>query len=109
MHGGESCTAVGYYQVNSSEYGLVERWNGSVWAIQPIPEQLIAQQPLTGGPITPPEEPFGNGCFACAQAEMAQAGQVGEPVNPEFGDLDESATDVTVPGRGLPLAFVRTY
>jgi RHS repeat-associated protein len=77
--------------------------------MQPTPEEVVAQQALTGGPVTAAEEPFGNGCFVCAEAEMAKQAEDGDPVNPEFGDLDETATDITIPGRGIPLEFVRTY
>ncbi len=67
------------------------------------------QQPLTGGPITPSEEPFGNLCIPCLLNELATATAFGKPVNPEFGDMDEAVTDISIPGRGVPLQVARTY
>jgi RHS repeat-associated protein len=66
------------------------------------------QQPLEGGPITSAEEPFSNSCN-CHQAAIAHSTQVGKPVNPEFGDMDETATDISLPGLGIPLQAARTY
>jgi RHS repeat-associated protein len=68
-----------------------------------------SQQPLAGGPITPAEEPASNPCVPCSQEARGQNSLTGDPVNPEFGDLDESATDMSIPGRGIPLQVTRTY
>ena len=43
------------------------------------------------------------GCQPCVD------GSGGDPVNTATGDLSESATDVTLPGAGVPLSFIRTY
>lgn len=67
------------------------------------------QQPLSNGPITASENPPGNGCLACQQRELAAGTLVGHPVNPEFGNMMDSATDIVVPGRGVPLQVTRTY
>jgi RHS repeat-associated protein len=68
------------------------------------------QQFLEGGPITAAEEPWGNGCLVCSEEQQSANAQVDQhPVNPEFGDLDESATDISIPGLGIPLAVTRTY
>lgn len=66
---------------------------------------LNTQQPLVGGPVTLPET-LGqqNFCWRC----YLQA-QAGDPVNTATGNFTESATDITIPGRGIPLGFTRAY
>jgi YD repeat-containing protein len=78
---------------------MLDSWNGSTWSLQ---------FPLSGGPITSTEEPTNNQCFVCSLRAMGQA-YGGDPVNTEFGNLTESATDISIPGRGIPLSFFRTY
>ncbi len=34
---------------------------------------------------------------------------VGDPVNPIFGNFNHQQTDISIPARGLPLEFMRTY
>ena len=67
-----------------------------------------AQQPLVGGPITITENPTGNPCLKCLIRDMIQD-LVGHPVDTAFGNQVESHIDMVVPGRGIPLKFVRTY
>jgi RHS repeat-associated protein len=103
-----NCIAAGWYEYsgpsgcsdNSCLYGpLLDDWNGSSWSLQ---------FPLTGGPITATEAPAGSPCFVCALRAVGQR-YTGDPVNTEFGNLVESATDIAIPGRGVPLQFFRTY
>lgn len=63
------------------------------------------QQALVGGPVTLPET-LGqqNFCWRC----YLQA-QAGDPVNTATGNFTEAATDISIPGRGDPLRFTRTY
>jgi RHS repeat-associated protein len=99
-----ACAAVGrYYIPNSGNLAFAEQWNGSSWSGQYL------QQSLSGGPITSSENPANNFCFPCFIRALMASMFVGDPVNPEFGDLTETATDVAIPGRGVPLAFTRTY
>jgi len=99
-----ACAAVGNYHMQGiGNLVFAELWNGSSWASQ------FLQQPLSGGPITASESPYGNFCFPCALRQIAAGALVGDPVNPEFGDLAESSTDISIPGRGIPLQFARTY
>jgi RHS repeat-associated protein len=102
------CIAAGWYEYapgggscnNCQLYGtLLDDWNGSSWSLQ---------FPLTGGPITATEAPAGSPCFVCALRAVGQR-YTGDPVNTEFGNLVESATDIAIPGRGVPLQFFRTY
>ncbi|MHB8613374.1 MAG: RHS repeat-associated core domain-containing protein [Candidatus Dormibacteraceae bacterium] len=99
-----ACTAAGrFYIQNTGHLILAEQWNGVSWTGQ------FLQQPLSGGPITASENPVNNACFACSQQAQANGALVGDPVNPEFGDLDQSATDIAIAGRGISLRFTRTY
>ncbi len=99
-----ACAAVGNYHMQGiGNLVFAELWNGSSWASQ------FLQQSLSGGPITASENPYGNFCFSCALRQIAVGALFGDPVNPEFGDLAESAVDVSIPGRGIPLEFARTY
>lgn len=102
-----ACTAVGID--GSGILAGAVYWNGSTWSTQATSQPPPVQVSLTGGPITLAEEPFGNGCFPCSEEEQGQNSQAGDPVNPEFGDLDESATDISIPGLGIPLQVTRTY
>jgi RHS repeat-associated protein len=78
---------------------VIAVWNGSIWSLQ---------FPLSGGPITVKEAPTSNACFPCSLRDLGQ-GYFGDPVNTEFGNLVESATDLSIPGRGVPLQIIRTY
>ncbi|MGA3184698.1 MAG: DUF6531 domain-containing protein, partial [Candidatus Dormibacteria bacterium] len=80
-------------------------WFAMIGSIAAMPHQ----QALVGGPITSSEEPFGNLCIPCLLNELATATAFGKPVNPEFGDMDEAVTDISIPGRGVPLQVARTY
>ncbi|MDQ1292543.1 MAG: hypothetical protein QG608_423 [Actinomycetota bacterium] len=50
----------------------------------------------------------GAGGYNCAQVTGCTP-TAGDPVDLSTGDLFESATDLTVAGRGVPLEFTRTY
>ena len=102
------CIAAGWYEYasgggscnNCQLYGtLLDDWNGFSWSLQ---------FPLSGGPITATEAPADNLCFICALRAVGQR-YTGDPVNTEFGNLVEAATDIAIPGRGVPLQFFRTY
>jgi RHS repeat-associated protein len=63
------------------------------------------QERLAGGPVVAAET--GSNC-ACADPKLGQS-YAGDPVDTGFGNLTETAQDVSVPGRGIPLQFNRTY
>ena len=66
---------------------------------------LTAQQPLSGGPVTEPEERGqDNACLRCSLD-----GSAADPVNTGTGNFSESATDISLPGRGFPINFRRVY
>ena len=62
-----------------------------------------------GGPPTAAETRAGGSpsepCTKC----QTSSPKVGEPIDPATGDFYETTTDLSVPGAGLPLRFVRTY
>ena len=102
------CSDVGTVSVAGSECtwaNLPAYWFARIGSIS-----AEYQQPLDRGPITAAEEPWGNGCLACSEAKQSATHQVAShPVNPEFGDMDESATDISIPGLGISLTVTRTY
>ena len=90
------CRAVGAYVSGSlGNQTLVEQY------MTPV------QQPLTGGPVAPPELLGVTNC-SCANADLGQS-YAGEPVDTAYGNFTESYTDLSVPGRGIPLRFSKTY
>ncbi len=70
------------------------------------PDQAPSVGP-TGGPLTP-RETFGGSNPASTCVQVAQ-GRCGDPVNTADGNFFDSYSDISVPGRGVPLAFERTY
>ena len=54
-----------------------------------------------GGSPSEPTQPAGTTVTASAAG--------GETINPATGDVYQSATEVSLPGAGVPLAFTRTY
>ena len=104
------CMADGSYNIaaGSAYETQIAEWDGGGWTDVSFPN-VDYQSPLTGGPITSAEEPAYNQCLACSQQEQGQNTRTGDPVNPEFGDLDEANTDISIPGRGIPLEVARTY
>ncbi|MHB1534616.1 MAG: LamG-like jellyroll fold domain-containing protein [Acidimicrobiales bacterium] len=65
-----------------------------------------------GGPISPGEavgaaDPSAAGGCGCGQAGSAVT--TGEPIDVATGAMIETATDVAVPGAGIPLELTRTY
>jgi len=68
-----------------------------------------AVAPPRGGPITTAEVPTGdNFCWIC-YAKRTVHGERSEPVNTATGVFFEDYTDLSIPGRGLPIAFTRSY
>lgn len=68
-----------------------------------------AVAPPRGGPITTAEVPTGdNFCWIC-YAKRTVHGERSEPVNTATGAFFENYTDLSIPGRGLPIAFTRSY
>ncbi len=55
--------------------------------------------------------PIGAQAFGASNATMDTSGlsSVGDPVDADSGALVQSATDIEVPGRGVGLAFTRTF
>lgn len=65
--------------------------------------------PPQGSPITKTEVATGdNFCWRC-YAQRTVNGSRAEPVNTLTGTFYERYTDLSIPGRGLPIAFTRTY
>jgi RHS repeat-associated protein len=55
----------------------------------------------------------GNFCYACLANALSQIaashGQFGDPVDTTFGTVSEQAADISIKGRGEPLAQIRSY
>jgi RHS repeat-associated protein len=82
---------------------LIEHWDGTAWRIvpsaqPPLDDPMTAQRSLGGGPI----------CIPCLVKAIARV-FFGDPVDSADGNVYETATDVSIAGRGFPLAFSRTY
>ena len=92
-----SCTAVGYYfDQNGNAQGLIETGSGGTWSPlpAPLPSNAAPSLPYTqGGGF-----PYGpdTTCKGC-------------PINTATGEFFRTFNDLSVPGRGMPLAFTRTY
>ena len=65
------------------------------------------QQAPTGGAVAYTEL-FGAYNCSCNNASNAQ-NQQGEPIDTAYGNYSETQTDLSIPGRGIPLEFTRTY
>jgi RHS repeat-associated protein len=65
------------------------------------------QQSPTGGAVDA-DELYGSANCACTNAVRAQ-GHAADPVDTAYGNFSETYTDLSIPGRGVPLAFTRTY
>jgi RHS repeat-associated protein len=50
-----------------------------------------------------------DGCVACAGAAARTGTATNSPVNTANGNFWHSFSDISIPGRGLPLSFSRTY
>ena len=78
-----------------------------------IPAVATLAQPnftLLGAPLTLSElNGLFNGCHSCLEQYLEQSGAKADPVNPVTGNFTESVSDISVPGRGLPFGFTRTY
>ena len=78
-----------------------------------IPAVATLAQPnftLLGAPLTLKElNGLFNGCHSCLEQYLEQSGAKADPVNPVTGNFTESVSDISIPGRGLPFAFTRTY
>ena len=62
-----------------------------------------------GGPDTGPGALGGGSlCIPCAITAALHA-MFGAPVDTATGDMYHMFSDITIPGRGIPLAFTRTY
>ena len=62
-----------------------------------------------GGPVQPKETlGGGNPCHACWARRFVH-GAWADPVDAATGNFTEQAGDLLIPGRGLPLALMRTY
>ena len=83
---------------------LIEQYNGTSWSVVASPNQTGAP---VGGAVTPPETYGGTNC-SCANADLGQNYAV-DPVGTGYGNLTETYVDLSVPGRGTPLGFNRTY
>jgi RHS repeat-associated protein len=69
--------------------------------------ETLQQEPLKGGPVTQSETAGDRNC-SCSNPNLGQDTQ-GDPVNTSSGNFSETVTDLSIPGRGIPLAFTRTY
>ena len=90
------CRAAGSYVAGSLGYQtLIEQY------VPPV------QEPLTDGPVASTEVLGGTNC-SCANADLGQSYSA-DPVDTAYGNFTESYTDLSIPGRGIPLQFSRTY
>ena len=67
----------------------------------------LQQEALQGGSVTSAETAGPQDC-SCANPNLGQDTR-GEPVDTASGNFYESATDLSIPGRGMSLALTRTY
>jgi RHS repeat-associated protein len=101
-----NCWTVGYGgdASNQDNVTLVEQYNGTSWSVVASPNQTGAP---VGGAVMATETYGGTNC-SCQNADLGQGYQV-DPVDTGFGNLSETNTDLSVPGRGIALDFSRTY
>jgi RHS repeat-associated protein len=61
--------------------------------------------------VAPPPTPreFRGGCSRSERAACSSRACAGDPVDCASGNLSETYTDISIPGRGFPLLFARTY
>jgi len=80
---------------------------GSVWGSSHDMSIFLNTSPQgpIGGPIRPAELP-GGFCAACVAASQQNTSK---PVDSSTGDFWHTFSDVSIPGRGIPLTFNRTY
>jgi RHS repeat-associated protein len=121
QNAGHGWAVIGSPDTNSSDYDLLSsvtcpgaadcRAVGSFTSVgvSSLIEQYVPpiQQPPSGGPVASPELLGGTNC-ACANANLGQS-YSGDPVDTAYGNFTESYTDLSIPGRGIPLQFARTY
>jgi RHS repeat-associated protein len=99
----------------SSPYGMVaDPSDHALWFTEnAIPAVATLAQPnftLLGAPLTLSElNGLFNGCHACLEQYLAKSGAKADPVNPVTGNFTESVNDISIPARGLPFGFTRTY
>ena len=102
-----SCMAVGAYR-DSFDFvvTLAERWNGSTWTI----ERTLNPQPALIGGFVSEDEANGGGsfCWVCFGEALARV-FIGFPVDSADGNMYDTSSDISIPGRSTPLAFSRTY
>ena len=67
----------------------------------------LQQEALQGGPVTSAETAGPPNC-SCSNPNLGQD-TTNDPVNTSSGNFTETVTDLAIPGRGMPLAFTRTY
>ncbi|HZS16082.1 MAG TPA: RHS repeat-associated core domain-containing protein [Candidatus Dormibacteraeota bacterium] len=94
-----NCWAVGRYPwTNGIQRALILHWTNGAWIIDgsPIGGNVTAQENPGGGN---PSEPW-----ACSSQ-----GSAGDPCNTASGAFSETAADLAVPGRGIPLSLTRSY
>ncbi len=101
-----NCWTVGYGDIGpgNDDLPLVEQYNGTSWSVVASPNQSGAP---VGGGITPPETYGGTNC-SCANADLGQ-NNAGDPVSTGYGNLTEAYVELSIPGRGTPLGYNRTY
>ena len=99
----------------SSPYGMVaDPSDHALWFTETaIPAVATTAQPnftLLGAPLTLSElNGLFNGCHSCLEQYLEKSGAKADPVNPVTGNFTESVSDISIPGRGLPFGFTRTY
>ena len=67
-----------------------------------------SQQQLPTGGAVGAAELYGSDNCSCTNAVRGQ-GHAVDPVDTSYGNFSETYTDISVPGRGIPLSFTRTY
>ena len=80
---------------------------GAVWSFD-APGVTPQGSTTYGGPELYAGGPPSEACQSCNSPVPAQHSS-GDPIDTATGDFSESATDLNLPGAGIPLDFTRTY
>ena len=92
-----SATPVNVLQVSGVDYVAATTYTGLAAGQSPTPVGGIPAAAELYGSSNPGEK--------C----VCGTGSAADPVNTQDGNYSESTTDLSIPGRGLPLTFSRTY
>jgi RHS repeat-associated protein len=94
-------------EVDIATGNILNSWNsGSAVVPSGLTLKAGTPQPI-GGPVVVHENPAGGN--PSEPNACSSQGSAGDPCNTASGSVAETATDLQVPGRGIPLSFTRTY